>query len=155
MLSFAIDLVPLARLHMRPLQEELQSQWVQTTGSFDDEVAVTPRMKEAFELWSQKSHLSQGLSFLPVIPDYIVTTDASMEGWGGHLQDLQVQGKWFSAQRQLHINRLELKAIFLSLQAFLPRIQGSSVLIRTGNTTSMLYINKQGGTKSLSLSQDA
>ncbi|KAG0751927.1 hypothetical protein G6F24_013922 [Rhizopus arrhizus] len=50
----------------------------------------------------------------------------------------------------MSINWRELKAAFLALQAFL-HLTHTTVLIRTDNTTSLAYINKQGGTKSFSL----
>ncbi|KAJ1080239.1 hypothetical protein NDU88_000458 [Pleurodeles waltl] len=103
--------------------------------------------------WATLTNLSNGHTFLHQVPSYIVTTDASLEGWGAHCQDLQISGSWNAKEVQLHISYLELKAIDLALKAFLLKLQNSSVLIRTDNTTSMFYLNKQGGTRSLQLSQ--
>lgn len=43
MMSSCILLVPYCRLYMRPLQEALTAQWIQSEGSFDDVVQVTPQ----------------------------------------------------------------------------------------------------------------
>jgi hypothetical protein len=59
---------------------------------------------------------------------------------------------WSQAQLGWHINRLELEAVFLSLQAFQPAVEGKSVRLFTDNTTVAFYINKQGGARSAPLS---
>ena len=81
-----------------------------------------------------------------------MTTDASLAGWGAHLQDLQAQGLWSEEEKQLHINYLELKAVFLALKTFLPTLKNTAVRILTDNTACMYYIRKQGGTRSRPLS---
>lgn len=53
--------------------------------------------------------------------------------------------------RKLHINMLELMAVFLALKHFLPFLEGFHVLVRTDNTTVVVYISRQGGTRSLQL----
>ncbi|XP_039904084.1 uncharacterized protein LOC120744034 [Simochromis diagramma] len=69
------------------------------------------------------------------------------------LRLLAVRGIWSAAQRQLHINHLELLAVFLALKHFRPVLQGQHVLVRTDNSTVVSYINRQGGTRSLPLLQ--
>ena len=46
----------------------------------------------------------------------------------------------------MHINGLELKAIYLTIKHFLPQMKDHYVLIRTDNTTCVQYILKEGGT---------
>ena len=53
--------------------------------------------------------------------------------------------------RKLHINCLELKAVVGALQHWAPMLQGHQVMIATDNSTVVSYINKQGGTNSLTL----
>lgn len=155
MMSSCILLVPYCRLYMRPLQEALTAQWIQSEGSFDDVVQVTPKMVTALQWWTRPGNLSQGLPFLLQASPQVITTDASLEGWGGFLQELRITGKWSPPERKLHINLLELRAVYLALLAFLPRIKDSLVLVRTDNTTTMHYLNKQGGTRSLPLSRES
>ena len=50
---------------------------------------------------------------------------------------------------RLHINCLELKAVMAGLHNWVSVLQGHQVLIATDNTTVVSYINKQGGTYSL------
>lgn len=67
------------------------------------------------------------------------------------LLNYRAQGHWTVKEAAQSINRREeLKAAHLALKTFhMP--PNSTVLIRTDNTTSMSYINKQNGTRSLPL----
>ena len=78
-------------------------------------------------------------------------TDASNEGWGAHLGDSTARGVWSDGESRLHINFLELKAVFLALKSFELLCRNQIVLIATDDTTVVAYINKQGGMKSGSL----
>ena len=51
----------------------------------------------------------------------------------------------------LHINLLEMKALFLGLQAFREEVIGHHVTAMCDNTTVVAYVNKQGGTVSRAL----
>ena len=53
--------------------------------------------------------------------------------------------EWTQDVSDWHINRLELRAVQLMLMAFKNCLRGQTVLIRSDNTTTCAYINKQGG----------
>ena len=74
--------------------------------------------------------------------------DASKEGWGAHLNEHMTRGRWSLPERQLYINYLELKAVLLALEEFQALCTSKVVLIATGKTTVVVYINKEGGMKS-------
>ena len=80
-----------------------------------------------------------------------IFTDASKEGWGAHLDGHTARGTWSLPESKLHINHLELKAVFLALKEFRTLCCNKTVLIATDNTTVVAYINKEGGMKSGSL----
>ena len=71
------------------------------------------------------------------------------------MNTLTASGIWDASQAAWHINRLELAAVALSLKKFLPHLRGKSVLLNTDNTTVACYINRQGGTRSQTLSLSA
>ncbi|KAK7109793.1 hypothetical protein V1264_013777 [Littorina saxatilis] len=75
-----------------------------------------------------------------------------MEGWGAHLSVHTASGLWNETQSGWHINALVLEAVFLGLQSFLSMVRNKHIRVRTDNTTVAVYINKQGGTLSLTLS---
>lgn len=74
----------------------------------------------------------------------MVTTNASLTGWGGTLEGRSVNGRW-GTPHSIHINCLELMAVEMVLRHFLPFLVGRHVLVRTDNTKVVEYINKQGG----------
>ena len=77
-----------------------------------------------------------------------LSTDASNEGWGAHLEQTSTKGLWSDREKRLHINVLELKAVSLALQSFKDQCQNQTVLFATDNSTVVAYINKQEGTHS-------
>ena len=87
----------------------------------------------------------------PPLPQLQLFTDASIEGWGAHLTSHQTFGTWSPRQRSLHINNLELLAVHLALQHFLPLVINKVVIVMTDNTTVVGQIKNQGGTHSRSL----
>ena len=48
----------------------------------------------------------------------------------------------------VHINVKEMEAVWLSIQAFAPKLYGHHVLVMTDSMTAKAYINRQGGMKS-------
>ena len=58
------------------------------------------------------------------------------------------RGSWSLPESKLHINYLELKAVFLALEEFQDLCTDKIVLVATDNTTVVSYINKEGGMKS-------
>jgi hypothetical protein len=147
-------IVPQAALRSRPLQRcLLDSQRGQ--GDLDKCINLAPAATVALLGWEQSSNLLKGVPIDPQAPALMLITDACCEGWGGHLMDLQVQGQWSQIDKTQHINWLELKAVFLSLQAFQVQTQFRRVLLRTDNTSVVAYINKEGGTRSPGLSLQA
>ena len=68
----------------------------------------------------------------------------------GHLGEHTARGTWSLQQSRFHINYLELKAVFFTLNEFqdLCLNQIHAVLITIDNTTVVAYINKEGGMRS-------
>ena len=93
-------------------------------------------------------NLEKGCPLHPQEHNTLIFTDASNQGWGAHLENLTVSGNWTDQEKLLHINVLELKAVFLALKSFQNSILDKRVLIATDNATVVSYLNKQGGTHS-------
>ena len=58
-------------------------------------------------------------------------TDAPKEGWGIHLNEHTARGDWLPPVSKLHINVLELKAVFLALKEFQDLCQNNVILVAT------------------------
>ncbi|KAJ1168845.1 hypothetical protein NDU88_000758 [Pleurodeles waltl] len=150
-----ILLVTHARWHMRALQWCLRRQWSQHRGDLEGTVKISRDAAVDLKWWIVSNNLSQGKPFQQSPPVATVITDASTLGWGAHLGDLEIKGLWSPEEQIFHINLLELRAVRLALKAFLPSLRGQSVQVLTDNTTTMWYINKQGGVGSYLLCREA
>ncbi len=64
-----------------------------------------------------------------------------------------MSGVWTGPQLHWHINCLELLAVHLALNRLKRRLRGGHVLVRTDSTTTVTYINRQGGLRSRRMSQ--
>ncbi len=64
-----------------------------------------------------------------------------------------VSGVWTGPQLHWHINCLELLAVHLALNRLKRRLRGEHVLVRTDNTATVAYINRQRGLRSRRMSQ--
>ena len=86
-----------------------------------------------------------GVRFGTPAPDLHLYSDASSSGWGAHLLDQNVSGVWSAQEKLLHINLLEMKALFLGLQAFQAfqeDVAGHHVTTMCDNSTVVAYVNK-------------
>ncbi len=75
----------------------------------------------------------------------VVLTDASSLGWGALCDGKSAFGPWSKKEGYLHINCLEMLAVWSGLRTFLPDLRGHHVLIRSDSMTVVFYINLQGG----------
>ncbi len=78
----------------------------------------------------------------------MLTTDASLTGWGAISEGRSSQGLWKDHHLSWRINRLDMLAVFLALKNFLTDLRGHRVLVRSDNTSVVSYINPQGGLRS-------
>ncbi|XP_071138893.1 uncharacterized protein [Mytilus edulis] len=151
-MASCIEMIPYARLHMRPIQIYLLSHWRPTSQNLELNVPITQYLKSHLIWWSDTANTTNGRSLQHWETHVTITTDASTSnGWGGHMDSQIVQGTWSEIQKTQHINCLELEAVLKTIQHFLPQLKGKNVLLRCDNSTVVQYINKQGGTKSIQL----
>jgi len=93
-----------------------------------------------------ESQLQFGVSLSTPPPDLSLFTDASLHGWGTHLEngDRTTQGTWTREEFILPINVLEMKAVLLAVRAFSPLLSGKRVSLLSDNSTVVAYIRKHG-----------
>ena len=139
-----------APLHFRAIQRDL----IQVISRQGDKV----NYKKAISLsedairdllwWTQGAAQENGRVIIPPKVDSVIFSDASKIGWGAHLLQVSIGGRWKEPEALDHINYLELKAAYLALRAFLPLIRGNHVQFGLDNRTAVAYINQLGGTRS-------
>ena len=150
-LSSLEKLVPHGRLRMCSLQWHLKTHWSPESDPPDLPAPRSREVKEDLSWWMVRDRLLMGVPFGMPAPDLHVHSETSQSGWGAHLLDRLVSGVWSVQESSLHINRLEMEALFLALQPFQESVTGHHVTAMCNNSTVVAYINRQGGTVSNSL----
>ena len=138
-------LVPHGRLRMCSLQWHLKTHWSPESDPPSLPVPLPREVKRDLSWWMVRDHLLTGVRFGTPAPDLHLYSDASCSGWGAHLLDQHVSGVWSDKEKLLHINLLEMKALFLGLQAFREDVISHHVTAMCDN------VNKQGDTVSQAL----
>ena len=133
--------VHLGHLHMRPIQRHLKNNW-RVPETMEKTIPIPKSLHPHLVWWLEESNVITGQPLHPLKHALQIFTDASKEGWGAHLNEHIARGNWPLPESKLHINYLELKAVFQAL------CTNNIVLIATDNTTVVAYINKEGGMKS-------
>ena len=141
---------PLRATNMRPIQWHLKNNW-RVPESLEKMIPVSKSLHPHLRWWLEESNVLLGQPLHPLKHALQIFTDASKEGWGAHLDEHTARGQWSLPESKLHINHLELKAVFLALKEFQTIVFNKTVLVATDNTTVVAYINKEGGMKSGSL----
>ena len=126
--------------HTVALEKQLEGPRITRQGDPRSQVATPPPRVVA-----GGKHVLTGQPLHPLKHALQIFTDASKEGWGTHLDGHTARGTWSLPESKLHINHLELKAVFLALKEFRTLCCNKTVLIATDNTTVVAYINKEGG----------
>ena len=136
-------LVPHGRLRMCSLQWHLKTHWSPESDPPSLPVALPEEARWDLSWWMVKDHLLMGVRFGAPAPDLHLYSDASSSGWGAHLRSKRVRGV-VRQEKLLHINLLEMKALFLGLQAFQEDVAGHHVTAMCDNSTVVAYVNKRG-----------
>ena len=131
-------------LHMRPIQWHLKKNW-HVPEILEKVIPVPQSLHPHLDWWLDETNVLRGQPLHPLQHAVQLFTDASNEGWGAHLGDFTARGVWSPLESLLHINFLELKAVFLAIRQFEQLCKDQIVLVATDNTTVVSYINKQGG----------
>ena len=135
---------------MRPIQWHLKNNW-RVPESLEKVIPLPRSLHPHLRWWLEESNVLQGQPLHPIKHALQIFTDASKEGWGAHLNELTARGSWSVPESKLHINYLELKAVFLALKEFQDLCVNQIVLVATDNTTVVAYINKEGGMSQVTL----
>ena len=117
--------VHLGRLHMRPIQWHLKNNW-RVPESLEKVIPVPKSLHPHLKWWLEESNVLLGQPLHPLKHALQIFTDASKEGWGAHLDEHTARGTWSLPESKLHINHLELKAVFLALKEFQTLVCNSS-----------------------------
>ena len=118
-------------------------------------IPVGPWFLAAILQWTQDAWLQVGVPISLPAWDLELFSNTSLIGWDAHVAEHTASGRWPVETQGLHINMLEMMAVSLAVQSFAQFLQDRSVLLCTDNTTVSCYVNKGGGSHSVSLSREA
>ena len=122
LLASTEKMVPEGRIHMRPFQFHLKEHW-KFPQPLDSLLPWTEAISAHLDWWQNPANVMKGSDLHPKDHSIQLFTDASNEGWGAHLEQSSTQGLWSPQEKGLHINVLELKAVFLALRRFKDQCQ--------------------------------
>ena len=147
-LAFLEKLVRYGRLRIRPIQFQLRSGWSQTRDHPLIQVNLDQGTRDSILWWRTHSSLHKGIPLVSPLIEVFPLHRLKCCGLGcshgqkDHLSEV-VRG-----HEELHINVLELNAIWLGLQAFEDTLHDSNVAILCDNVSDIAYLRNQGGTRS-------
>ncbi|XP_041374747.1 uncharacterized protein LOC121387640 [Gigantopelta aegis] len=153
LLTSAQDLTLRGRLQLRRLQMFLNP-FVRFNNP-DLIISLPDDLRSSLQWWQLRSNVLEGVSMRAFIATHHLFVDASLEGWGAHLSNQTTSGLWSPGELGLHINLLELLAVYYAILHWRQMLTEASLMVATDSTTAAAYINRQGGTHSSSLLQSS
>lgn len=125
--------------HLKQLESDQIRALKNSRGNFDAQMKISESGKQDLIWWQQ--HVTNS-------PDFTLSADASMLGWGAVMGQKKVQSEREHCHFDLHINVKELLAVRFELQELARDKEGCVIHILSDNSTTVAHINKMGGVKS-------
>ncbi|VDI58208.1 Hypothetical predicted protein [Mytilus galloprovincialis] len=152
LLISTLSAVDFGHLYYRNLEIEKIQALKFSFGNFDQNMTITFAMKADLKWWVENLHCQKRV-INRKNPDFSMTTDASLKGWGALFKDQKIQGRWNDVEQTYHINVLELLAISYTLKAFCKNYSDIHVKIFCDNSSAIAYVNNMGGIKSKQMNE--
>lgn len=124
----------------------------ENNGNFEGYMDITINLKTDFQYWKNNILYSKNPIKSPEFSKEIFS-DASTSGWGAYCEGERAHGHWSESEKSLHINFLELTAVFFGLKCFAENLRNCDILLRIDNTTAIAYVNRMGGIQIRKLSK--
>ena len=108
-------------LYYRYLEQNCNNALKKSKGNFDGITSLNVLAWNEVNWWKGCIHKVENDIVIPP-PELFITTDASLLGWGAVYEGKSSGGQWNEEESLLHINALELTAIFFGLKSFVSDI---------------------------------
>ncbi len=151
LMAAASPVLPLGLLHMRPFLWWMKELRLHPTIPATRLIKVSRSCSRPLLQWRDPAFLQSGVRMGAIHRRHMITTDASMTGWGAFFEGRPASGEWTGEFLSWHINCLQLRAVFLALMYFLPVHGEHHIIVRTDNMAVVSHINRQGGSRSRTL----
>ena len=136
------------QLHYRALERDKIWALKASRGNYSATLRISPAGWRDISWWSDNADTLCRTIYRRV-PDTVITSDASLLGWGAHFEDQETGGRWSPWESLLHINVLECLAGLFAIKCFCKSMTNTAVQLRMDNTTAVAYVNHMGGSKSV------
>ena len=130
-------------LYYRNLERDKTSALACNNGNFDAKMTISAQGISELQWWATNVINA----FKPIShcqPSLVITTDASLQGWGAECQNVTTGGLWSHLEAQDHINYLELLATFFGLKTFAQAKDHLHIRLMIDNTSAIAIINNMG-----------
>lgn len=130
-------------LYYRYLERDKTLALACNSGNFDAKMTLSEQSILELKWWSN----NVAENFKPIShdePSLVITTDASLKGWGAVCQTVSTGGLWSHLEASEHINYLELFASFLGLKTFAQTKSDTHIRLMIDNTSAVSIINNMG-----------
>ncbi|XP_067661149.1 uncharacterized protein [Haliotis asinina] len=114
LLTSAQDLTLRGRLMLRPLQRFLLP--FIRENDLQSSFLLPPHLHQYLRWWTVEWNVCAGVCLTSFNHDHELFVDASLLGWGAHLNGQTTSGLWSDAEREWHINNLEMQAVILAVR---------------------------------------
>ena len=110
--------IHLGRLHMRPIQWHLKSNW-RIPESLEKRIPLPRSLHPHLQWWLKEGNVLTGQPLHPMQHALQIFTDASKEGWGAHLNEFIPRGTWsLVPESKLHFKLPRNKSSLPSFKRF-------------------------------------
>jgi len=140
--------VDFAPLHYKRMEHHKDKFMKLKCGNYDASIPLDRIVKDDLTWWIENLDRTQK-QLTRQKPEVILTSDSSDFAWGGEREGVTAGGPWSAEEKRWHINVKELLAAFLTLKTFCNKERKIHIRLMLDNVTSVVYVNAQGGKKSL------
>ncbi len=145
LMAAASPVLPLGLLHMRLFLRWMKELRLHPTVPATRLIRVSRVCSWPLLQWRDPAFLQSGVRMGAIHRRHMVTTDASMTGWGAVFEGRPASGEWTGEFLSWHINCLELRAVFLALMYFVPVPGGASYHSQNGQHGGCVPHKLSGG----------
>ena len=136
------------QMHYRALERDKIWALKASRGDYSASMHISHAGWQDVKWWSDNAETIYKTVYRPV-PELVITSDASLLGWGAHFQEQATGGRWSPFECLLHINVLECLAGMFAVKCFCKSMRDTTVQLRMDNTTAVAYVNHMGGSRSV------
>ncbi|VDI11593.1 Hypothetical predicted protein [Mytilus galloprovincialis] len=114
LMASCIYLIPMGRLHMRPIQLYLLALWRPNIQPLNQFIPVRMSLTVHLRWWTNRTNIFKGMPLQEPTIQLTLITDASELGWGAHLGTWQTSGIWPKSYQLKHIKLVGIEGCTVS-----------------------------------------